>query len=72
MAHIHRIDIADEDLSAIRRTQALIREVFDVPEIPLEILVSIAVRSADAPDLAAAVVATLRRDDPNQLKFARN
>jgi len=73
MSHIHRIDIDDEDLAVLKQAQSLIRDAVAGTEVPLEVLLPIALRSADAPDLAAAVADRLTDDEvtPDPVALAR-
>jgi hypothetical protein len=59
MANDHQFTIADEDLASLKAAQKLISDNLAAQEIPLEVLVSIAVRSVDARKLAKEALAAI-------------
>lgn len=60
MPYPQSFELSDHDLAPIVHAQRILRESLDGEEIPLDVLVPIAMRSADAHELAGAVLHTLR------------
>jgi hypothetical protein len=62
MAKTYTFTFEDEDLAAMRSAQKLINDVIDL-DLPLEVLVPIAVRSVHAHTLAIHVAGTVTGDE---------
>ena len=59
MPNDHQFTIADEDLASLKAAQKLIRDNLAGQDLPLEVLVSIAIRSVNAHVFANEVLATV-------------
>lgn len=57
MPNDHRFSLAEEDLAPLKAAQKLIRE--NLADLPLEVLVPIAIRSVNAHFLASEVLSTI-------------
>lgn len=63
MPSSHHFDFTEEDLTALRSAQKLIRNNLNGQDVPLEVLAVIAVRSVHSHLLATEVLSTLTRQD---------
>lgn len=61
MPEIQSFDLSSQELNPVVTAQRLLREKLGGTEIPLDILVSTAVRATDPRDLADGVLSTLAR-----------
>ena len=64
MSKTQTFDLSDEDLGPVIAAQRILRETLGVEDIPLDVLVPIAVRCTDSRELADAVLATLKAPAP--------
>jgi hypothetical protein len=60
MPYPQTYELSDHDLGPVIASQRVLRESLDGQEIPLDVLVPIALRCVDAHELAGAVLHTLR------------
>jgi hypothetical protein len=63
MSQTRSFIVAEEDLSSLKAAQKLIQDNLDGQELPLEVLLSIAVRAVNAHVFANEVLATLTGKD---------
>lgn len=68
MPEIHSFDLSSQELNPIVTAQRLLRETLGGAEIPVDILVSAAVRATDPRDLADGIIATLAQNAARTLR----
>jgi hypothetical protein len=55
----HQFTLSEEDLSSLKAAQKLIRDNLDGQDLPLEVLVSVAVRTVNANEFAREVLSSV-------------